>query len=284
MVALALLLAGCKVDSTVSVVVRDDGSGVVRVRVVADAQAVKAAESGGVALEQAVRLTDLSGAGWTVGEWTKAADGSATILLTRRFASVDEVAPIIAGLNGENGPIPSLRATRDVGIVTTDYRVTGRIDPSSAGTGVAGDDQLVANLQALGVDVAAIDQQLLAQVQASFSLKVVVTLPGKGPVVFTSKRDSGAVDATASVMNTERILFAVAAVGFLALGVIVWVRGGRSRRRRGRRRGSGRGGTRPQASPRSPAPRAAGAAGRGSPTPGRRPPAPPPPRRRPPTR
>lgn len=283
MVALALLLAGCKVDSTVSVVVRDDGSGVVRVRIVADAEAVKAAESGGVALEQAVRLTDLSDAGWAVGKWTKAADGSATVVLTQRFASVDEVSPIIAGLNGENGPIPSLRATRDAGIFATDYRVTGRIDPSSAGTGVAGDDQLVANLQALGVDVAAIDRQLLAQVQASFSLKVVVKLPGKGPVVFTSKRDSGAVDATASVMNTERILFAVAAVGFLALGVIVWIRGGRSRRRRGHGRGSGRGGARPQASPRSPAPSAAGAGRRGSPPPGRRPPAPPP-RRRPPTR
>ena len=45
---------GAKVDATIDVRVHEDGSGVVRLLVDADAEAVKAAESGGVPLEQAV--------------------------------------------------------------------------------------------------------------------------------------------------------------------------------------------------------------------------------------
>ncbi len=280
MVALALLLAGCKVDTTVTVVVRENGSGVVRVRVVADAEAVKAAESGGAPLETAVRLSDLADSGWTVGSWAKAKDGSATIVLTHPFASVDDVAPIISGLNGKIGPLPSLTATRDDGIFSTEYGVSGKIDVGAAGSGIADDQELVAKLAALGVDVNVIDQQLLAQVQSSFGLRVVVKLPGQQAVAFTPKEGSTAatVDASSSVMNTGRIVFLAAAVGFGLLAVIVWSRGGRRRRRRGRSRGRGNG--------RSPAPTRAtrAAAGqapsrRGASTAGGAAPTAPPPRR-----
>ncbi len=239
--ALGLLLAGCKVDTTVSVVVRADGSGVVRVRVLADAEAVQAAESGGAPLEQAVRLSDLADSGWTVGSWAKAQGGSATILLTHPFASVEDVAPIIEGLNGKIGPLPSLGATRDEGLFSTEYGVHGEIDIGAAGSGIADDEQLVAKLAALGVDVGSIDQQLLAQVQSSFGLRVVVKLPDQKPVIFAPGEGATTkqVVASSSVMNTERIIFLVAAVGFGLLGVIVWIRGGRRRRRRGRGRGAG---------------------------------------------
>ena len=95
LVALVVLLAGCKVDTTVDVTVREDGSGVVRVVVEADAEAVKAAESGGVPIEQAVRLGDLAEAGFRVGAWQEAEDGSATIVISRPFDSVDEVQGIV---------------------------------------------------------------------------------------------------------------------------------------------------------------------------------------------
>ena len=253
-VALALVLAGCKVDATVSVVVRADGSGVVRVTVVADSEAVKAAESGGIALEQAVRLADLADSGWTTGSWVKVDDGSATIVLSHRFESVDQVAGIVAGLNGKTGPLPSLRATRDAGFFSTEYAVKGSIDIPGASAGIADDAELVAKLGALGVDVNVIDQQLLAQIQSSFTLQVVVKLPGQAAVTFAPKigsqvgteagRPGGSVatvDASSSVRNTERILFLVAMAGFAVLAILVWRRGG-PRRRRGRRRTSrGRG-------------------------------------------
>ena len=246
-VALALVLAGCKVDATVSVVVRADGSGVVRVTVVADAEAVKAAESGGVALEQAVRLADLADSGWTVGSWAKADDGSATIVLSYRFESVDQVAGIVAGLNGKTGPLPSLQATRDAGVFSTEYAVKGSIDVPGASAGIADDAELVTKLGALGVDVNIIDQQLLAQIQSSFTLKVVVKLPDQAAVTFAPKigkeagsvQDVAPIDASSSVRNTERILFLGAAAGFAVLAILVWRRG-RRRRRRGSRGGRGR--------------------------------------------
>jgi hypothetical protein len=278
--ALGLLLAGCKVDATVSVVVKADGSGAVRVRVVADAEAVTAAESGGVPLETAVRLSDLSDSGWTVGPWAKAKDGSATIVLSHPFASVDDVAPIIEGLNGKVGPLPTLQATREAGLLSTSYGVTGKIDIGAAGSGVNSDQELVAKLTALGVDVNAIDQQLLAQVQSSFSLRVVVKLPDQPAVTFTPKAGAtvAKVDASSSVMNTERLVFLVAAGGFALLAIVVWLRGGRRRRRR---RGGGRGSGNGRNSGNGGAPRRGGTPqGPGPRPPGR--PAGPPPRRVPP--
>ncbi len=248
-----------------SVVVRADGSGVVRVRVVADPEAVTAAESGGVPLETAVRLSDLSDSGWAVGPWAKAKDGSATIVLSHPFASVDDVAPIIEGLNGKVGPLPALQATRESGLLSTSYGVRGKIDIGAAGSGVNGDQELVAKLTALGVDVNTIDQQLLAQVQSSFSLRVVVKLPDQPAVTFTPKAGAtvAKVDASSSVMNTERLVFLLAAGGFALLAIVVWLRGGRRRRRRrggGRGRGNGGNGGAPRgggsargSGPRSPA-------------------------------
>ncbi len=238
LVALVVLLAGCKVDTTVDVTVREDGSGVVRVVVEADAEAVKAAESGGVPIEQAVRLGDLAEAGFRVGAWQKAEDGSATIVISRPFDSVDEVQGIVRALGGAGGPLPELRATLDKGIVGTDYGVQGRIDLDNVTSGVSDDEELVAKLQALGVDVNVIDQQLLAQVQSSFGLKVVVRLPDQKPVTFTPKEGAttAAIDSSAQILNLERIIFAGAALGFVLLAIIVWRRGGR--RRRSRRRGS----------------------------------------------
>lgn len=260
---LALVLAGCSVDARVTVRVRDDGSGTVRVAVRADAEAVTAVELGGLPIDDAVRLADLTDIGWSVGTWAKAADGSATLVLAKPFDSVGEVAGIVRELNGDVGPVPSLRASRTYGLVSTDYSVTGRIDLGAAQSGIATDPQIVAALEGLGVDVRVIDEQLRAQVQSSFDLKIVVDLPGARPRTFAPRAGttSARIDAASSVRNTERLLFLAAAVGFVVLAGVVWSRGGRRRRRRGPRARSGanaaasRSGARqsnPPASPRRP--------------------------------
>src|SRR5438105_12656811 len=92
--AFLLLLAGCKVDTTVSIKVHKDGSGVVTVTAVLDPDAVKAAEAGGGKLEDRVRLGDLTKARWTVTPWARSADGSAQIVLSKPFRSPAEVAGI----------------------------------------------------------------------------------------------------------------------------------------------------------------------------------------------
>jgi hypothetical protein len=240
--ALVALLAGlvsaCSVDTTVEVVVREDGSGVVRVEVVADAEAVRAVEAGGATIDAAVRLTDLEDGGWRVGTWERAEDGSASLLLTHPFDNVAEVAGIFEQASGAGGPLHDVQASRERGLLATEYTVRGEADLANVETGVAGDQELVESLAAQGVDVTVIDQQLLASLQSSFSLELVVKLPGEQPVTITATPgEVTPIDVSASVRDTQRVIFLIAAAGFALLAVVMWIRGGRRRRRRGRGRG-----------------------------------------------
>lgn len=227
---------------------RENGSGILRVLVTADPSAVRAAESGGVPLEQAVRLTDLADGGWDVGKWQRADDGSAAITLTKPFDSPDDVARIVKEASGDNGPL-KLRATRSKGLLSSSYKVSGRADLANVTTGVPTDPELLANLSAQSVDPNVIDQQLLAQVKASFELDVVARLPGKVSTTHAKPGADTAIAASASVRNTNRLIFLIAALGFLVLAAVVWRRGGRSR---GPKRGRG---VRPQRPPSTRGPR-----------------------------
>src|SRR5918994_2563544 len=103
LVVACLLLAGCRVDTTLTIDVDDDGSGTVRVRVALDAEAVQNAQAGGGMLEDRVRLGDLQAAGWTVSQWRRVPDGSASISLRKEFANADDLARVVAELNGDDG-------------------------------------------------------------------------------------------------------------------------------------------------------------------------------------
>jgi hypothetical protein len=268
-IAVALLAIACSVDTRVDVTVREDGSGVVRVTVVADAEAVKAVESGGVPIDQAVRLSDLEAAGWKVGAWEKAEDGSATLVLSHPFETVGEVAPILSAASGDGGPLRRLRATRERTLFATEYGLRGTADLHHVKSGVPTDPELVESLGAQGVDVNVIDRQLLAQLTSSFSLEIVAHLPGQKPITVTAAPGKVTrINAEASVRNTQRILLLIAAGGFALLAIVLWRRGRRRRRRRGGERGRGGNGTNGTPAPRAPAPR---------------PPAPRPPAPRPPT-
>jgi hypothetical protein len=238
---LALVAVGCEVDAAVIVDVRDDGSGVVRVRVVADAEAVRATESGGATIEDSVRLADLSDAGWRVGAWRRAEDGSATLVLSKPFSSVDEVAGIMREISGPDGPLQRVRVTRERGLLSTEWSLSGRADLADVQTGVATDPELVASLTNQQVDVDAIDRQLLAQLEASFGLRVEVRLPGGERFVFAPEPGGAEpLQASSSVLDTERVAFLVAALGFALLALVVWRRGGRRRRGGGGRGAGGR--------------------------------------------
>jgi hypothetical protein len=235
-VALVLLCSACTVDATVTVKVREDGSGFVRVDVTADAEAVQTAEVGGGKLEDRVRLSDLPAAGWTVAPWVRNPDGSASLTLRKPFTSVDQVPAILDELNGEYGPLESASFTRTRSFFATDFEAIGVVDLGSMSTGITQDSELVARLQAEGVDVNGIDQQLLAQLKDAFSVRLVVDLPGRGKTVVEPAPGAAAtLTASASVDDTTRIYLVVVA-GLLvvaALLVAIWPRR-RGRRRRGR--------------------------------------------------
>ncbi len=150
---LAVLFAGCKVDTTVNVVVKENGSGEVRVRAVLDAAAVAAAESNGGKLDDRVRLGDLTSAGWKVAPWARALDGTATLLLVKPFVNVSQVNAIIRELNGADGPLREVHVTRKEKIGTINFAFRGTADLAAMKTGVLADPALVASLTAQQVDV-----------------------------------------------------------------------------------------------------------------------------------
>ena len=229
--ALALLLAGCKVDATVTIKVNKDGSGTVTVTAVLDADAVKAAESGGGKLEERVRLADLTKAGWTVKPWARASDGSAQIELSKPFRSPSEVAGIVGELSGKVGPLRDVTVTRDQGAFSTTYSAKGTIDLANLQTGLTTDPDVVAALSNQQVDVNAIDQSLLAEIRDSFGLKVNVELPGRTTTVSGVNGKATAIDASTSVLDTKRVVLLVVAGALVALAILVLLWPGRRRRR-----------------------------------------------------
>lgn len=231
---LVVLLAGCSTRATVTVTVHPDGSGTVALRVALDAQAVQAAQAGGTPLAQEVRLSDLSAAGWQVGHWVTAKDGSASIVLTKPFQNTGQVAAIARELSGPQGPLHDLRASQQarwLGLAHTS-RVDGTVDLRDARSGITADPAILAILAAQHVDVAALDQQLSAQVRGGLSVRIVADLPGGTHTVTVAAGTTRSVGASSTAPDTRRAGLLAAALALLALALLA----GRHARTVGRRR------------------------------------------------
>lgn len=231
LVLIACLLAGCAVDTSVSIDVHDDGSGLVRVRATLDEEAVRAAEAGGGSLEDRVRLDDLSAAGWEVGRWVRTPPGLGQIVLTKEFASPEQLAGIVHEVSGPDGPLRDVQAARDRGLTSTRYAVTGALDLAAIQTGVLGDQELVDSLSNQQVDVAAVDRTLLEELRNAVSVSVVIRLPGGATMTVDGVMGQRLpFEATTSVLETRRLVLLGVAALLLVLAVVVLLVG------RGRRR------------------------------------------------
>jgi len=252
-----LLAAACKVDTSVSIKVNKDGSGLVTVTAVLDPDAVKAAEAGGGQLEDRVRLGDLTKAGWTVQPWARAADGSAEIVLTKPFSSPTQVAGIMREVSGTTGPLRDVSVTRDKGLFSTTYSATGRLDLQQLQTGLTTDPDVVAALSNQQVDVNKIDQELLADIRDAFGLKVKVELPGRTTTINGVSGKTATIDESTSVLDSKRVVLVVIAVALVALAILVLLWPGRRRRGRASRGRGATTGTAPASRARSSRPRRA---------------------------
>jgi hypothetical protein len=176
-VLLTVVLTACKVDTRVNVRVDGDGSGDVRVRVIVDAEAVRAAEVGGATLESRVRLDDLPAAGWQVVPWHRRPDGSAVLELRHPFDSPKQLHTVMTQLNGARGPLRQVRLSKTTDPVRTTFQFRALADLAGVDAGVITDPQLAANLSAQRVDVAGLDAALTGKVRDALSMRVAVALP-----------------------------------------------------------------------------------------------------------
>lgn len=104
-VVCVLTLAACRLDVTVDVVMEPDGTGVVVVEAVADAELVGMVPT----LVDDLRLEDATANGWVAEGPVEAEDGSLTLTLSHEFSSHEELAAV---LNSIGPPLTRMAAAR----------------------------------------------------------------------------------------------------------------------------------------------------------------------------
>jgi hypothetical protein len=232
-VLVAVVAAGCQVQTEVTVDMADDGSGTVEVAVGLDEAAMAELpdlDSSGVGdaadLTALVRAEDLKATGWTIGE-PEASGGVTWLRATKPFGTPDEAAQILAELTGPEGGLRDFHLGRSRGFGSTKYEFSGTAD-LSAGIEAFGDAGLAEALdgEPLGEDAAAIELRLGKPLAEMLTLDVVVALPG-GTKTFSPRLGGEAVSmSTSTTVNDTPVLAlsALAVVFVLALVVLLIVR------------------------------------------------------------
>lgn len=122
----ALALTACKVETTVDVEVRADGTGVITLTSTADAEVVAQAPG----LAEDLRFDDAVAAGWEVDGPEATDTGGLTVTLTHTFDTVEEATALLLSINGQGGPLHDVAFTRTVleGDINTSLTGTLRVD------------------------------------------------------------------------------------------------------------------------------------------------------------
>ncbi len=122
-VMLALVCAGCRVDVAVDVVMREDGSGMVTVTAIADAEVVQKSPN----LTAELRLDDVRAAGWSVVGPTPTPTGGLQVVLTHRFETPEQGNELLAQIGGTNGPLVGVVLDKSESGSTTTYTLNGSL-------------------------------------------------------------------------------------------------------------------------------------------------------------
>ncbi|MEO5679128.1 MAG: hypothetical protein ABIS47_05595, partial [Acidimicrobiales bacterium] len=120
---LIVLCAACRVDVEVGIDARADGSGQVRVEVVADRDVATAID-----LSKGVRVDDLKQAGWKVDGPAPRPDGAVGVVATKRFGNVADARLVVEELSGPDGPFQGFRLDRRRSFARTTTRFAGTVD------------------------------------------------------------------------------------------------------------------------------------------------------------
>ncbi|HVL03940.1 MAG TPA: hypothetical protein VM386_05845, partial [Acidimicrobiales bacterium] len=102
-----LVCGGCRVDVEVGIDAETDGSGRVRVEVVADREVANAID-----LSAGVRAEDLKQAGWTIEGPTPRPDGGVQVVATKPFDDPEGARLAVEEVSGPEGPFQGFRLER----------------------------------------------------------------------------------------------------------------------------------------------------------------------------
>ena len=123
---LALLVAACRVDTSVHVEVEDAGSGTVTVVFNADAVAVSRVPE----LAGGLRLDDARAAGWAVEGPLFRADGGVQVRAVKRFESAAQLPQVLEEIAGPDVILTGVVLEQTRSFAETSYRFGADIDPN----------------------------------------------------------------------------------------------------------------------------------------------------------
>lgn len=169
-----VVLASCRVDTTVVVSIAENGGGVVTVEVVADTAAMRRV---GPDLD-GLMLGDLDATGWQV-EGPLLRGDDVIHRAAKPFAGSDELGAVLGEVLGPD-VLSGFRLDRTKEWAQVDYRLTGTVD-LTGGLESLGDTELTAALdgQPLGVDLEALAEEIGGDPAERGSVSLVVVMPGE---------------------------------------------------------------------------------------------------------
>lgn len=216
---------------------QSNGSGVVSVELVLDADAVTISQAAGGTLETRIVTTDLVAGGWEVGAWDRRADGSAALTIQKPFQDPAEVESIYAEITGATGVYSGIRATRDADLVSTRWKFVGTLDSTAMQTKFVSDSELVNSVRNAGADPESVQRLLDGAVSQNVSLHNRVQLPDARVQEWTGQVGARtAMRAESRRMNWTRVALLGAGGALVLIGIAVFLYGEarRHRRRSGR--------------------------------------------------
>ncbi len=233
---MVVLCSACRVDVEVGIDAETDGSGRVRVEVVADREVASAVD-----LSAGVRVDDLRQAGWTVDGPTTRPDGAVQVVATKAFDDAEGARRTIEELGGPTGPFQGFRLERRRSFARTTTRFMGTVD-FAKGVEAFGDPGIRQALGGsdVGVDLARLEEALNGPVDKAVGVQVAVRLPGDVESNAPQQTANGArwdlrlrdrVDLTAESSAWNVVNLAAGALGPLAILALLVVLLARRRRR-----------------------------------------------------
>ena len=239
-VTCALVLAGCRVDVAVDLVIGADGTGDLTVTATADAEVVEQAPG----LAEDLRLDDATAAGWTVEGPTATDDGGLSVTLRHPVESAAEATNLLASLGPPFNDVRLERTT--VGDETT-VTLSGQLNLARGFDSFADSDLLAA---AGGTPFA--DELASTTPAESMSVVLRADLPGEveettgerldGRLQWDAPLDGSSVDVATSTVQRPAsggswarpvsVLALVALLGWLVVAGAFMVSVARVRRRR----------------------------------------------------
>ena len=227
-IAVAIVaLSACRVDSTISLKVNPNGSGIVTAVITADKELVAKTES----LKSDLHTDDLKSAGWKIGKLLPTTDGGLSLTVEHPFRTPAEATEVLAQINGSRGPLKQVALSRSGKDTKSTWKISGKLEVNGGLAAFAddatikllGDAPYAGELAASGLDLG-----------KAVGITFEATLPGKidtttglqstGTITWRVPMDGSSTDIATSSTNVA-IGSSVARVGrvvILAL-LVLWI-------------------------------------------------------------